>query len=311
MLGSTATNSEPPFDSADALLDEMDRVGIAESLVYSSHAYQAHPSYGNEKIIKAVSGYSRLHPCWVLLPSTTDEMPKPDKLIMEMRDANVRAVRIFPVTHKFLFSRIVLGELLEALEEEGIPLFVDTERNHWSAINLDWGEVFAICETFPKLPIVLIREGGTTQRILYGQWQHYPNLYFETSYLQVPECLNYISQKFGAERLLFGTSMPVNDPGGPIAMIELSHLSSTQKEQIAGNNLRRLLRLPESQPTSPRKHKYRIFDAHGHLGLWEPVYCPVGTIDETISSMADSTLRSLRLAILRRLVRITTVATRE
>jgi len=285
MLGQTATRSENPFDSADDLLAEMDKVGITESLVYSSHAYQAHPSDGNENIIKAVSGSDRLHPCWVLLPPTTDELPKPDKLIMEMRDANVRAARLFPVAHKFPFSRLVLGELFEALEEERIPLFVDTGRSHWSAITLDWQEVFAICETFPQLPVVLIREGGTTQRILYGQWQHHPNLYLETSYLQVPECLDYISQKFGAERLLFGTNMPIHAPGGPMAMIELSHLSSTQQSQIAGNNLRRLLRLPENQPTSAKKYKLRIFDAHGHLGHWEPVYCPVGTVDETIASM--------------------------
>ena len=285
MLGPTATNREKPFDSADALLAEMDRVGIAESLVYSSLAYQAHPADGNERIIKDVSGFDRLHPCWVLLPPATDELPKPDKLIMEIRDANVRAVRIFPMAHKFPFARIVFGELLEALEEERIPIFVDTGRSHWSEIKLDWEEVFAICETFEKLPVVLIREGGTTQRILYGQWKHHPNLYLETSYLQVPECLDYISQKFGAERLLFGTNMPGHDPGGPMAMLELSHLSPTQREQIAGNNLRRLLRLPESQPTSPTKYKYRIFDAHGHLGLWEPVYCPVGTIDETVAVM--------------------------
>jgi len=285
MLGPTATRSENPFDSADILLAEMDKVGITDALVYSSHAYQAHPSDGNEKIIKAVAGSSRLHPCWVLLPPITDELPKPDKLIMEMRDANVRAARIFPIQHKFPFSRLVLGELLGALEEERIPLFVDTERNHWSATNLNWEEVFAICEAFPKLPVVLIREGGTTQRILYGQWQHYPNLYLETSYLQIPECLDYISQKFGAERLLFGTSMPIFDPAGPMSMIELSHLTSSQRAQIAGNNLRRLLRLPDNQPTPPPKYNFRIFDAHGHLGLWEPVYCPVGTIDETIASM--------------------------
>jgi predicted TIM-barrel fold metal-dependent hydrolase len=209
-----------------------------------------------------------------------------------MRDANVRAARIFPVAHKFPFSRLALGELLEALEEEKIPLFGDMGRNHWSETKLDWEEVFAICETFANLPIVLIREGGTTQRILYSAWKRYPNLYLETSYLQVPECLDYISHQFGAERLLFGTNMPIHDPGGPMAMLELSHLSPTQQAQIAGNNLRRLLHTSPPAPLILGEGGMGegpgvrcIFDVHGHLGRWEQVYCSVGTIDETIAAM--------------------------
>jgi len=295
MLGPTATNRENSFASADALLAEMDKLSIAEALVYSSLAYQAHPSDGNERLIKDISGFDRFHPCWVLLPPGTDELPKPDKLIMEMRDANVRAARIFPVAHKFPFSRLALGELLEALAEEKIPLFVDMGRNHWSETKLDWEEVFAICETFAKLPVVLIREGGTTQRILYSAWKRYPNLYLETSYLQVPECLDYIFHQFGAERLLFGTDMPIHDPGGPMAMLELSHLSPIQQAQVAGDNLRRLLGLHTSlshfsSPLSPSLGRGaggegRIFDAHGHLGRWEQVYCSAGTIDETVAAM--------------------------
>ena len=53
----------------------------------------------------------------------------------------------------------VLDELLAALAEEEIPLFVDMGRNHWSETKLDWEEVFpqlfVIIIFFPKYVCIL------------------------------------------------------------------------------------------------------------------------------------------------------------
>src|SRR5919202_3418584 len=82
--------------TADELEAEMDRLGIAEALVYHGMALDGHPWEGNQRLLREIEGRPRLHPCWVLLP-TTGEMPPPAQLVAEMRARGVRAARMCPV----------------------------------------------------------------------------------------------------------------------------------------------------------------------------------------------------------------------
>ena len=53
----------------------------------------------------------------------------------------------------------------------------------------------------------------------------------------------YAPRVFGAERLIFGTGMPEYAPGPAVTLITYSGLDEEAKRQVAGDNLRRLLRL--------------------------------------------------------------------
>src|SRR5688572_28948638 len=76
--------------TADELLAEMDRLGIAEALVYHGMALDGHPYEGNQRLLREIAAHPRLHPCWVLLP-TAGEMPPPGELVAQMRARGVRA----------------------------------------------------------------------------------------------------------------------------------------------------------------------------------------------------------------------------
>ncbi|MBM3459064.1 MAG: hypothetical protein FJX77_11105, partial [Armatimonadetes bacterium] len=81
------------------LLRELDREGIAEALVYHAMAVDGHPWEGNRRLMAEIQGQPRLHPCWVLLP-TTGEMPAPRELVAQMRQEGVRAARLCPLRHR-------------------------------------------------------------------------------------------------------------------------------------------------------------------------------------------------------------------
>ena len=290
MLGPTNTDREPSFRTPEMLLAEMDRVGIAEALVYASQARMAHPADGNGRIVEVTRRHPRLHPCWVVLPPGTAEQPEPEDLAVEMRASGVRAVRMFPEEHNFPLLERSLRPLLTALAEAKIPLLIDVGRTSWGQIKLDWREVFAIAEAHPTLPLVLLREGGTTGRVLFGLWEEFPNLYLETSYIQESRIVEELTERFGHRRLLFGTGMPVYDPGGPLALLQGAQITPEQRAHIAGNNLRRLLGLPTKEigdepawPCGPGG--FRVFDVHGHLGRWERKYCRDGTAEEMVARM--------------------------
>ena len=290
MLGPTNTNREPSFRTPEALLSEMDRVGISEALVYASQALMAHPADGNAWIVEAIQGHDRLHASWVLLPPGTSEQPEPHTLIEQMQAANVRAARMFPTAHNFPLLERSLRPLLQALAEAGIPLMIDTGRRGWSQITLDWREVFSIAEAHPDLPLVLVREGGSTGRVLYGVWDDFPNIYLETSYIQESRIVEELFERFGSQKLLFGTGMPTYDPGGPLGVLHGAQISDTQRSDTAGNNLRRRLGLPvtgdEPAPTWPcGKSGFKVFDVHGHLGRWDLKYYRDATAEQMVERM--------------------------
>ncbi len=305
MLGPTP-GREPGFPTAAALLAEMDRAGIAEALVYSSLARYAHPEDGNLRVLDDTRGHDRLHPCWVLLPPGNDEQPPPDELVRQMRAHGVRAARLYPEAHRFPLLECTLRPLLRALAGAAIPLLIDTGRAAWSEIRLDWREVFEIASRHPRLPLVLLREGGTTARVLHGVWHQHPNLFLEASYLQEARSIEETVHRFGADRLLFGTGMPAYDPGGPLAHVEGAVLDEEARAAIAGNNARALLGLPQtpiihqnnertppaqagrgrparSWPCGPAG--FRVFDIHGHLGRWGDKYYRDATAAEMVERM--------------------------
>ncbi|MDP6116228.1 MAG: amidohydrolase family protein [Planctomycetota bacterium] len=289
MLGPTSTNREPSFRTAEALLAEMDRIGIADALVYASQARMAHPSDGNARILEMTRGHSRLHACWVVMPPGTREQPEPRAFVEQMNARGVRAVRMFPEEHRYPLVERALRPLLAELAEAGIPLLIDTGRTSWNQIRLDWREIFAIAEAHPALPLVLLREGGTTQRALFGLWDEFPSIHLDTSYIQESRIVEEVTERFGHGRLLFGTGMPAYDPGGPMALVQGAQITQEQRADIAGNNLRRLIGLPAKEaekhdwPCGPGR--FQVFDVHGHLGLWERKYTCDRTAEDVVERM--------------------------
>ncbi|PYV10359.1 MAG: hypothetical protein DMG07_21265 [Acidobacteria bacterium] len=286
----------PSFRTAAALLGEMDRVGIAEALVYASQARMSHPADGNAMLLEAIAGERRLHPCWVMLPPGTGEQPQPDELVRTMRAHGVRAARMFPEEHSYPVVERSLRPLLEALGRESIPLILDVGRVSWNEIKLDWREIFAIAEAHPDLPLILVREGGSTARVLWSAWGALPNIHLETSYLQEALVVEEIVGRFGPGRLLFGTAMPQYDAGGPLGLLAAARVPDAARAAIAGDNLRRLLGLAPAETVDPVPRPswpcggngFRVFDVHTHLGPWQRKYYGGSTSADLVARMDEA-----------------------
>ena len=102
----------------------------------------------------------------------------------------------------------------------------------------------ALAGAFPKLKVIVETQ---TQKILYHTRPLFAlmhdrrNVLLEISNLVGPRMIEYCVRQFGAERLIFGTFQPVNDPLVPIGMVIDAEISAADKMLIAGGNLRRLI----------------------------------------------------------------------
>jgi len=211
---------------------ELRHFGVACALAYHALAKEYSPTEGNRALLEDRRPW--LEPCWVAMPHHTGELPAPEDLLREMRAADVRAVRLFPKEHNWRLGEWSAGELLAGLERERVVTLLDLEQT-------DWDEVDAVCEGHPDLPLILLRPNYRTARLLYPLFERHTNLRIEFSFYQVHRGIEEICARFGAERLVFGSGLPVFSPGGPIAMVTYAEVADREKQAMAGGTLARLL----------------------------------------------------------------------
>ena len=74
--------------------------------------------------------------------------------------------------------------------------------------------------------------------------QKYPNVYLETcSTYRTPGVIEELVEKGGADRVLYGSDMPLMDPRPQIGKIITARISSEAKRMALGGNAARLLGL--------------------------------------------------------------------
>ena len=150
----------------------------------------------------------------------------------------VRGIRVFPKTHNFPLTSWSVGPLCEWLTDHHIPLFL------WH-IEIDWSELYHLANEFPKLNIIIESQ---TQKILYRTrflfplMRKCPNIFVELSNFIGQGFIEYAVKEYSSERLIFGSFLPMSDPFVPMGMIVDADITEAEKKNIAGDNLRRLIK---------------------------------------------------------------------
>jgi hypothetical protein len=108
-------------------------------------------------------------------------------------------------------------------------------------------ECAGLCNAVPEAVIIMAHSGGHPTAM--GDWfraievaKHYPNIYMDTASSQSD--MGYIEALVagvGAERVIFGTDMPLIDPFFGYAKVMGTELSEEEKALILGGNILRLV----------------------------------------------------------------------
>ncbi|MFH0795757.1 MAG: amidohydrolase family protein [Candidatus Omnitrophota bacterium] len=227
--------SRTPFRYAATpaeLIEEMDFCGIDTALVYHTNQRFGSPVIYNLQIVEDIKKISRLEPSWTILPSQTGEQPSTAEFLKLMKSHNVKALRAFPDEHHYRLNGCAFGELLEAIAEKKIPLFVKA-----NAVVI--GDLL---KEFPTLTVVAMNQGPhSLERYLRPLAEKYPHFYLETSGYIVEGLIEEFCQRYGPERLLFGSGFPDNCSGGALLQLIQAEIPDKSKKAIAGGNLERLL----------------------------------------------------------------------
>lgn len=224
-------------ETADELLEVMDYCGIEKAVVASSIALNYNVLYGNERLLEEIRQSDRLYAAAVLLPEHTGELGDLCDYISFLMRNKVVMVKLFPKTHNFVLSDYCIGTLLKLLEEKRIPITL------WHT-QTTWNEIDRLCSSYSNLPIII---EGVGRKLLYDNRIFYPLLKkHKNMFLETHDLTNYLGlddmvKKLGAEKVIFGTCVPKNDPEAALMPIVYGEFSLEEKQTIAGNNLLSLI----------------------------------------------------------------------
>ena len=223
------------FYKLEDLEKKMEHYGIEKALVYHAMAREYNPSTGNNILLEEIAEHKSLLPIWVVMHHHTREFSAPDILLEQMKKYNVRAVRMFPSPpeQNYNIAEWNCGELLKTLEKHKIPLFIGIDQ-------MTWNELYELANNHPNLNIILTELSYRMDRNLYALMARFPHIYLETSGYKVHHGNEEICSIYGAERLIFGSGMPVFS-GAAVSMVLYARISDREKKLIARENMEKLI----------------------------------------------------------------------
>ena len=166
------------------------------------------------------------------------------KYVSKCYSKKVRLFRFFPKSHLFCLSNYYMQGILKVLNEYKFPIMIDFKQFDITGNKyFDVNALENILEKYKRLPFLL--ECSLKQllfnRFFFPLLNKYKNLYIETSSLLLMNQVEEIVDKFGPERIIFGTNYPILDVEFSTGRILLSDLDDSSKKDITFNNITRIL----------------------------------------------------------------------
>lgn len=218
----------------EEILQKFDRYGIDKALIRYEYATTGIPRVGNLELIDQIRDDPQLFPMWVASPHHTGDFPHPEELVKLMQKHDVRALTLS--SGSWIVGEWTSGELFRTMEKHKIPLLLPISR-----LSNGFADLYEILCRHRQLRVILTGFGYTCLRDLYPMLEMFPNLYLCTSTLRTQMGIEEIADKFGADRMLFGSGMPGISGASSVALITYAKLDDTRKQMIAAGNLKRLM----------------------------------------------------------------------
>ncbi len=217
---------------APELLAEMDRFAIRSALVSHFAAVEYDAEEGNCALAEHLN--ERFVPAWAALPD-----PPSIERLTARRPVAVRL--LFGVKkHNFSPTAWCAGELFDFLQQNQI-LAVIAHEDLPAQAGLEWDSLARLLENFPRLRVLLLETGYRADRYLFPLLRRFANLYFDCSTYLAHRQLESFVERWGPDRLVFGSRLPLYTPGAALAVLASARISDQARLAIAGGTLRQLL----------------------------------------------------------------------
>jgi hypothetical protein len=229
-----------PGHTIEATIATLDRLGIDRLCLSPFWGCFCDFVRGNDALGAAVARYSDR-----LIGQITVNPHYPDEIVPEIercrRLYGVRMLKIHPFCHDYPVDGDGYRPLWEYADQTGTVVLSHT----WDSDKTCSPELFAtIAARYLRARVILAHAGGTQRgcRQAIDVVKKHGGLYLDTatSHFHVGMIERFV-REVGADRVLFGSDVPLLDPAAPLGRIAYARIGEAQKEKILGLNLRGLL----------------------------------------------------------------------
>lgn len=219
------------------IIDLMDRFHINKACVSSLKGCQGDITDGNLELKKEIAPLKdRFIPFCVI-------HPRQRTAIREMRrcieDWGWRAIKLHPYNHTYPADCYSARKIVREAAELDVPVLVHSSKHVYS----DPQRVGKLAEMVPNATIIMGHMGGHL-----GEWdalevaEEYENIILDTAassmrFGLVAEAVDRV----GAERVVFGTNMPICYPGPNIVRVTNADITEKQKRMVLGESIARIV----------------------------------------------------------------------
>ena len=219
------------------LIEMLDEFHYERCIVSSIEAIAYDIHNGNRELMEAVKADGRLRGYVTINANYVEEsVAIVEEYVVKL---GFVGVKIHPDnSHQPVDSPNTL-EILAAVDKLGVPILVHTYGNGGVA---DPAHALNVVEHYPDLTVILGHMGGDNWRGGIEVAAKGDNTYVDPCSCTQPHSdkIKEAKARLGAERILFGTDMPLLHPAWALGMIESADITSREREMILYDNARQI-----------------------------------------------------------------------
>ncbi|MEU7900841.1 amidohydrolase family protein [Nonomuraea sp. NPDC049152] len=201
-----------PFDDLpEDPRPEMDRLGIEQAYVTHTLSLYSDAQAGNQALFALDD--PRLIPVPVVVPEAFADIP----------EWRVPMMRLCPERHRFDLTGPVALRWLAALDT---IMAIDLEETSPA-------QLLALTRHLPGQRILLLNPGYRRLRAIAELMSEAPAVWLEMGTVNTQRAVEWLAERFGARRLVFGTGAPILDDCGPRFLLDHLELPDKDVELIA------------------------------------------------------------------------------
>ena len=227
-------------DDVELFLGSMDRAGIDQSCI--NCIFQGEARRGNDLVAEFVErAPDRFIGVAFVTPHYPNEMvPELERCFDQL---GTKYIKIYPHYVRVSQEDPMYYPIFEFASDRGLAVM----SHAWHYFDPESVSILKryeeLLKRFPKVTWVIAHGGSGFRRRIVEAARQLPDIYLETCGSTRPGAIDYVVQSVGAERVLFGSDMPLLDNAHQLAKIVMADLSAEEKQKVLGLNAKRLLKL--------------------------------------------------------------------
>ncbi len=226
-------------DDPALLLRAMDAAGIDLSCVF--HIFHPDGTTGNDLTARFVAQHPDRFVGFIYVSPLMPERMLPE-LARASDELGFAAIKLYPPYTPWPLNEAMWLPIYEFADARELAVLFHTDTGPQSLPKY----VGEIAPRYPRANFVIGHAGNIppAREQAIAAAQANPNVYLETcSTFRTPGVIEQLVNEAGADRVIFGSDLPLMDPRPQLGKILTANISDAAKRLLIGDNARRLLRL--------------------------------------------------------------------